>query len=467
MVLRTLVAFLMLFVAVGIVHSKDVDIIPYPQSVELTQVVFDKSKLGKVKYRKDKKMAPEAYELQIKKNGIVIKSSTPAGRYYAEQTLAQLADDDVMYCGTIKDEPRYAWRGLMLDESRHFFGKEQVLKFLDLMGRYKLNRFHWHLSDDSGWRIEIKAYPNLTKVGGVGCHTNGNAPARYYTQEEIKEIVAYAAERNIMIIPEIDMPGHASAFVKVFPEFSGKHRTVNPANEKLYEVLAIIYKELADLFPGNYLHIGGDEVNKGGWNDLPGMKELMARENLQTMNEVEEYFCRRLSDIITSTGKNVVAWDDLVDSGTSPQGKVMMWWRCEQPQLLQGGADKGFDMIVCPDGPFYLDYVQDIRDKVGHLVERQWVNEMREIYEYDMLDNPKVVGVQSNIWTEQVITTKRLEYMVFPRIIALAEKAWTRNERLNYDNFLDRLTNEYKYLDTRNIYYYDFRENYRREEPRK
>ncbi len=208
-------------------------------------------------------------------------------------------------------------------------------------------------------------------------------------------------------------------------------------------------------------------MNKGGWNDLPGMKELMARENLQTMNEVEEYFGRRLSDIITSTGKNVVAWDDLVDSGTSPQGKVMMWWRCEQPQLLQGGADKGFDMIVCPDGPFYLDYVQDIRDKVGHLVERQWVNEMREIYEYDMLDNPKVVGVQSNIWTEQVITTKRLEYMVFPRIIALAEKAWTRNERLNYDNFLDRLTNEYKYLDTRNIYYYDFRENYRREEPRK
>ncbi len=229
MVLRTLLASLMLFVAVGIVHSKDVDIIPYPQSVELTQVVFDKSKLGKVKYRKDKKMAPEAYELQIKKNGIVIKSSTPAGRYYAEQTLAQLADDDVMYCGTIKDEPRYAWRGLMLDESRHFFGKEQVLKFLDLMGRYKLNRFHWHLSDDSGWRIEIKAYPNLTNVGGVGCHTNGNAPARYYTQEEIKEIVAYAAERNIMIIPEIDMPGHASAFVKVFPEFSGKHRTLNPA----------------------------------------------------------------------------------------------------------------------------------------------------------------------------------------------------------------------------------------------
>ena len=144
-----------------------------------------------------------------------------------------------------------------------------------------------------------------------------------------------------------------------------------------------------------------------------------------------------------------------------------MWWRSDQPQLLQEGADKGFNMIVCPDGPFYLDYVQDIRDKVGHLVDRQWVNEMKEIYEYEMLDNPKVIGAQSNIWTEKVVTTERLEYMVFPRLIALAEKAWTRNENLNYDCFLKRLANEYKYLDTRSLYYYDFRESMRRVEPRR
>ena len=467
MKLKTLLASLMLFVAVGIVPCKAVDIIPYPQSVEMTEVVFDKANLENVKYKKDKKLAPEAYELQIKKNGIVIKSSTSAGRFYAEQTLAQLSDDIVMYCGTIKDEPRYAWRGLMLDESRHFFGKEQVLKFLDLMGRYKLNRFHWHLSDDQGWRIEIKAYPNLTTVGGIGCNTDRNAPAKFYTQDEIREIVAYAAERNIMVIPEIDMPGHASAFVKVFPELDGKHRTVNPASEKLYEVLTTVYKELADLFPGSYLHIGGDEVYKGGWNDLPGMKELQAKENLKSMNEVEDYFGRRLSDIITSTGKNVVAWDDLIDSGTNPEGKVVMWWRSDQPLLLQEGIDNGFDMIVCPDGPFYLDYVQDIRDKVGHLVDRQWVNEMKEIYEYEMLDNPKVIGAQSNIWTEKVVTTERLEYMVFPRLIALAEKAWTRSENLNYDCFLKRLANEYNYLNTRSLYYYDYRESMRRVEPRR
>lgn len=458
-VLLTLMAF------AGVCRA--VDIIPYPQSVEMTEVVFDKANLENIKYKKDKKLASEAYELQLNKKGIVIRYSTDAGRFYAEQSLKQLADDPVMYCGVIKDEPSLPWRGLMLDESRHFFGKQEVFRILDLMGRYKLNRFHWHLSDDQGWRVEIKAYPNLTTVGGVGCNTDANAPAKFYTQDEIREIVAYAAERHIEVIPEIDMPGHASAFVKVFPEFNGTHRTVNPANEKLYEVLATIYGELAELFPGRYLHIGGDEVHKGGWNNLPGMKELMAKGNLKSMNEVEEYFGRRLSDIITATGKNVVAWDDLIDSGTNPEGKVMMWWRSDQPQLLTKGIEAGFDMIVCPDGPFYLDYVQDIRDKVGHLVHIQWVNEMKEIYEYDLLDNPKVVGVQSNIWTEKVVTTQRLEYMIFPRLIALAEKGWTKPENLNYDCFTKRLANEYKYLDTYSLYYYDFRKGMRRVEPTK
>lgn len=458
-VLLTLMAFVNVCSAV--------DIIPYPQSVEMTEVVFDKANLENVKYKKDKKLASEAYELELNKKGVVIKYSTDAGRFYAEQSLKQMADDPVMYCGVIKDEPHLPWRGLMLDESRHFFGKQEVFRILDLMGRYKLNRFHWHLSDDQGWRIEIKAYPNLTTVGGIGCNTNSNAPAKFYTQDEVREILAYAAERHIEVIPEIDMPGHASAFVRVFPEFDGKNRTVNPANEKLYEVLAIIYGELAELFPGRYLHIGGDEVNKHAWNDLPGMKELMAKENLKSVDEVEKYFGRRLSDIITATGKNVVAWDDLIASGTNPENKTVMWWRSDQPQLLTKGAEAGFDMIVCPDGPFYLDYVQDIRDKVGHLVHRQWVNEMKEIYEYELLENAKIVGVQSNIWTEKVVTTERLEYMIFPRLIALAEKGWTKTENLNYDCFLKRLANEYKHLDTYSLYYYDFREGMRRVEPTK
>ena len=467
MKLKSLLVSVMLFVLIGIAPCVAANIIPYPQSVEFTNAVFDKNNINNIKYVKDKKMAAEAYELQIKKNKIVIKSADAAGRFYAEQTLAQLASDDVMYCGVIKDEPRFQWRGLMLDESRHFFGKEQVFTILDLMGRYKLNRFHWHLSDDQGWRIEIKAYPNLTKIGGIGCNTDSKAPAKFYTQDEIREILAYAAERHIMVIPEIDMPGHASAFVKVFPELDGKHRTVNPASEKLYEVLGNIYKELADLFPGQYIHIGGDEVYKGGWNDLPNMKEFMEKEGLKSMNEVEEYFGRRLSDTIVANGKRVVAWDDLIDCGTNPEGKTIMWWQCDKPLLLAEGVEKGFDMVVCPNDPFYLDYVQDIKDKVGHLVHRQWVNEMKEIYEYPIIDNPKIIGTQTNIWTEKVVTTDRLEYMLFPRVVAQAEKAWTKSKNLNYKNFLERLENEYKYLDSVNIYFYDFREDKRREEPQR
>ena len=464
--MRIRLSVLLALVAFASVCSA-VDIIPYPQSVSMTDVAFDKANLENVKYKKGKKLAPEAYELHVKEKGIVIKYATEAGRFYAEQSLKQLADDVVMYCGVIKDEPHLPWRGLMLDESRHFFGKQEVFRILDLMARYKLNRFHWHLSDDQGWRVEIKAYPDLTTVGGIGCNTDRNAPAKFYAQDEIREIVAYAAERHIEVIPEIDMPGHASAFVKVFSQFDGKNRTVNPADEKLYEVLSTIYGELATLFPGRYLHIGGDEVNKHGWGELAGMKELMAKENLKTMDEVEDYFGRRLSDIVTAKGKNVVAWDDLIDSGTSPEGKVVMWWRSDQPQLLAEGVEAGFDMIVCPDGPFYLDYVQDIRDKVGHLVHRQWVNEMKEIYEYDLMENSKVIGVQSNIWTEKVVTTERLEYMIFPRLIALAEKGWTKAENLNYDNFVKRLAREYSFLDTYSLYYYDCREGMRRVEPQR
>ena len=464
MKLKSLLVSMMLFVLIGIAPCVAANIIPYPQSVELSDVVFNKAKLHKVKYVKDKKMAAEAYELQIKKNKIIIKSADAAGRFYAEQTLAQLAADEVMYCGVIKDEPRFAWRGLMLDESRHFFGKEQVFTILDLMGRYKLNRFHWHLSDDQGWRIEIKAYPNLTKIGGIGCNTDSKAPAKFYTQDEIREILAYAAERHIMVIPEIDMPGHASAFVKVFPEFDGKHRTVNPASEKLYEVLGNIYKELADLFPGQYIHIGGDEVYKGGWNDLPNMKEFMEKEGLKSMNEVEEYFGRRLSDTIVANGKRVVAWDDLIDCGTNPDGKVMLWWHTEHPEFLKEGADRGFDMVVCPDRPFYLDFVQDKDDKVGHLVGR-FTNYMQQIYEFGIMDNPRVIGVQSNLWSERVVTPKRIDYMVFPRLLALAEKGWTWARNLDYQGFLKRLENEYKYMDAKGIYYYDFRNKNNHPEP--
>ncbi|MBR5384412.1 MAG: beta-N-acetylhexosaminidase [Bacteroidales bacterium] len=433
----------------------------------MTNRPFDKKNLDRVKYVKAKALPAEAYELQIKSNKIIIKSSDEAGRFYAHQTLIQLAEADALYRGVIKDAPRYEWRGFMLDEARHFFGKEQVKKILDLMARYKLNKFHWHLSDDQGWRVEIKAYPELCSVGGIGCHSNPDAPARFYTQDEIREIIAYAAERHIEVIPEIDMPGHATAFTKAFPELGAGHRTVNPANDSLYAVLETIIKELADLFPGRYIHIGGDEVSTQGWRELPGMKDFMENNGIDSYDDIQKCFERRISDIVAAAGKVSIAWDDVIDSGLDKDKTVIHWWRADHPESLKKALENGYKTIISPWDPFYLDYVQDIKCKEGHLVWKQWVNGLDEIYDYKLSDDQLVMGFQANLWTERVISDERLAYMVFPRLIAIAERAWTSQGNLDYDDFLKRLENEYRYLDSIHLYYYDFRDFNHHPEPLK
>ncbi len=445
----------------------NVPVIPAPVSAEMTETVFNKKNIDKVKFVKAKDMPAEAYELQIGQKKIVVKASDDAGRFYALQTLDQLAQADVMYCGVIKDEPRYEWRGFMLDEARHFFGKERVMEILDLMARYKLNRFHWHLSDDQGWRVEIKAYPELCTKGGIGCYSDKNAPAKYYTQDEVREIVAYAAERHIEVIPEIDMPGHATAFSNVFPELSAGHRTVNPADPQLYVVLETIMKELADLFPGRYIHIGGDEVSTRGWRELPEMKKFMEENNIDTYEHIQKYFEKRLSEIVSKTGKTVIAWDDVLSGEMDKDKTVIHWWRSDHQWALDKSLANGHKTIISPWQAFYLDYVQNPNCKEGHLVWKGAVNAMRTIYEYDVIDNPLVIGLQANLWTERVRTRERLDYMIFPRLIALAERAWTSDANLQYDDFLKRLENEYKYLDSIKVYYYDFRDFGRHPEPLK
>ena len=444
-----------------------VPVIPAPVSAEMTETVFNKKNIDKVKFVKVKDMPAEAYELHIGAKKIIVKASDDAGRFYALQTLKQLAEADVMYCGVIKDEPRYEWRGFMLDEARHFFGKERVMEILDLMARYKLNRFHWHLSDDQGWRVEIKAYPELCTKGGIGCYSDKNAPAKYYTQDEVREIVAYAAERHIEVIPEIDMPGHATAFSNVFPELSAGHRTVNPADPQLYVVLETIMKELADLFPGRYIHIGGDEVSTRGWRELPEMKKFMEENNIDTYEHIQKYFEKRLSEIVSKTGKTVIAWDDVLSGEMDKDKTVIHWWRSDHQWALDKSLANGHKTIISPWQAFYLDYVQNPNCKEGHLVWKGAVNAMRTIYEYDVIDNPLVIGLQANLWTERVRTRERLDYMIFPRLIALAERAWTSDANLQYDDFLKRLENEYKYLDSIKVYYYDFRDFGRHPEPLK
>jgi hexosaminidase len=410
-------------------------VIPAPQEAHLTDKSFNKKYLDRIQYDRDLTLPAEAYVLEIKKNRIVVRSSDEAGRFYALGTLAQLSSADVMHCGVIKDAPRYAWRGFMLDEARHFHGKEKVKELLDLMARYKLNRFHWHLSDDQGWRVEIKAYPELTKIGAVGDYTDANAEAKYYTQDDIREIVAYAAERHIEVIPEIDMPGHASAFNRTFPDLAFGNRTVNPENEKLYEVLNQIIKELADIFPGRYLHIGGDEVSGEGWKERQKGFEQIHAENVRR------------------AGKTPIVWDDAIDSDLDHETTIIHWWRADHPESLQKSLENNYQTIISPWDPFYLDYIQDKDCKEGHLAWKQYVNGMDEIYNYPLSADEHIIGVQANLWTERVVTSDRLDYMVFPRLIALAEKAWSSS--LDYKDFLQRLETEFKYLDSLGVYYYD------------
>jgi len=412
-----------------------VPVIPAPQEAHLTDKSFNKKYLDRIQYDRDLTLPAEAYVLEIKKNRIVVRSSDEAGRFYALGTLAQLSSADVMHCGVIKDAPRYAWRGFMLDEARHFHGKEKVKELLDLMARYKLNRFHWHLSDDQGWRVEIKAYPELTKIGAVGDYTDANAEAKYYTQDDIREIVAYAAERHIEVIPEIDMPGHASAFNRTFPDLAFGNRTVNPENEKLYEVLNQIIKELADIFPGRYLHIGGDEVSGEGWKERQKGFEQIHAENVRR------------------AGKTPIVWDDAIDSDLDHETTIIHWWRADHPESLQKSLENNYQTIISPWDPFYLDYIQDKNCKEGHLAWKQYVNGMDEIYNYPLSADEHIIGVQANLWTERVVTSDRLDYMVFPRLIALAEKAWSSS--LDYKDFLQRLETEFKYLDSLGVYYYD------------
>lgn len=436
-----------------------VNVIPIPQYVELTDKLFNKDYLDNILYKKDFDLPSEAYEIHIDDFFIIIRYSDESGRFYAHQTLNQLAEDDFIYCGLIKDAPRYKWRGLLLDEARHFFGKEKVKELLDLMARYKLNRFHWHLSDNQGWRVEIKAYPELCTVGGIGCHSNRTAPAKYYTQEEIKDIVKYAADRHIEVIPEIDMPGHARAFGKVFPHLYAGHSTVNPVKEELYVVLETVINELAELFPGRYIHIGGDEVSTEGWQESSEINTFMRRENIRSYNDIQKYFEKRYTDIVRKAGKISIAWDEVISGNLDIENTVIQWWRGERPEDLRKCLDMGYKAVICPWNAFYLDYAQDKRCTSGHLISYKLYNTLQKLYEYKFPEHPGVLGIQANLWTEYISSDNRFDYTMFPRAIATAEKAWSSSENIDYYDFLRRLDKEYIYLDSLGIYYYDIRQH--------
>jgi hexosaminidase len=418
----------------------------------------------------------ESYSLVVKPSGVQINAATANGVFYGITSLLQLIRTGEMSgqainisCWNIKDEPRFTWRGFMLDESRHFFGKETVKELLDWMAFYKLNKFHWHLTDEPGWRIEIKSYPMLNLIGGIGNCTDKLHPSQSYTQEDIKEIVAYAKERYIEVIPEIDMPGHATAANKAYPEFSGggseKHPeyTFDPAKEGTYAYLSKILREVDVLFPSQMIHIGGDEVSFGNekWATNEGVKQLMKQNKLKDLVGVEHYFTSRILDTLYKLNNKVLMWDQAAEWELPKDKIVLFYWQQNKPEYMKMALKKGYPVVVCPRLPFYFDFMQDDSQRAGRKNSNYLVS-VDNLYSYNAAslannsDELKcILGVQGNIWTEQIPIKNKLEFMLFPRFAALSETAWTNENNKDLLSFHERLKKQFLLYEKEDIYYYN------------
>lgn len=414
----------------------------------------------------------EGYKLSINASRITITGKN-SGLYHGVQTLIQLLSNSTMStvklpCMEIDDYPRFAYRGMLLDVARHFSTVDEVKQVLDLMAAYKLNYFHWHLVDDQGWRIQIKGYPRLTSLGAVGNYTNPNAPATYYTQEEIKEVVRYAAERYITIVPEIEMPAHSTAALKAYPEFRCEIPVGTATDDlrfynKLYcptaqtfEFLENIIKEVLPLFPGKYIHIGGDEATKLPWKTSSFCQQLIRDKNLKDEHGLQSYFIQRMEKFINEKGKSIIGWDEILDGGLAPNATVMSW-RGESGGIAAARQKHDVIMSPLPNG-LYFDYPQStskqerIRNVYAPLAKTYSYDPVPGILNSD--EKKYILGVQGNIWTEVMPTQARREYMMLPRMFALAEVAWTPVHVKNYDDFsVNRLPAHLSRLDASGINY--------------
>ena len=436
--------------------------------------------------------AKGAYSLQINANGVEINGDSYAGVMNGVQTLRQLMPSDMMSSSlkialpyvAINDAPRYEWRGIMLDVSRHFYTVEEVKEFLDLMALYKLNKFHWHLTDDQGWRIEIKKYPLLTEKGAWRkfnehdreCMRRAKAEDNstfeipmekckivegdtlyggYYTQEQIKDIVAYAAVRAIDVIPEIDMPGHFLAAAQNYDGVTCFKETgwgevfsspICPGKDSAMELCKNIYDEMIDLFPYKYVHIGGDEVEKINWRKCPDCQKRIKANNLKNEEELQAWFIHEMEKFINSKGKDMIGWDETIEGGLS-NTETVMWWRSWAKTSPKDATSHGNNIVFTPNEPFYLDYSQD---KFS----------VSKIYNYDPnlpeltdAERKLIKGVQGNIWCEWIPSRERMHFMAVPRMLAIAELGWSAPEKKNWEDFENRMVLNFKRLNAMNINY--------------
>ena len=432
-------------------------------------------------------LGPEGYELSGTATGILIRASGPAGMFYGAESLLQLcppavfADHPVsriawrIPCVQIWDEPRFAWRGFMLDVSRHFFNTNEIKRVLDLMALHKLNSFHWHLTDDQGWRIEIKKYPRLVQVGawrrsiGFGLDpktsTAYGADGRYggyYSQADVRAIVAYAQARHITIVPEIEMPGHSSAALTAYPEFAcpvpdaarGPADVYCAGNDNTFKFLEDVLTEVCELFPGRYIHIGGDEVSKRAWRECPLCQARVASEDLKTVNGLQSYFVRRMGSFLQSKGRSLLGWSEIGQGELQANATVMDW--------LGGGgevATRGYAVVRCPNTNCYFDYYQS-QDRSSEPPASGACLPLAQVYSFEPVPKTlapqyqgRILGAQANLWTEYVPSLKEIEYMTFPRLCALAEVAWSPERTHNWSDFRRRLEVQCQRLDQLKVNY--------------
>ena len=451
----------------------------------------------------DANLGTEGYTLDINEKGIQLKANANAGLFFGWQTVMQLLPSAV-YANSLQantnwslpyvsiiDKPRFGWRGMMLDVSRHFFSKADVKTFIDDMARYKYNRFHWHLTDDQGWRIEIKSLPKLTSVGAWRAERKGkwmnittpalDEPKTYggfYTQEDIKEVVAYAKARFIEVIPEVDVPGHSLAMNTAYPFLSttpnypfqvnagdefmdweglNGHVTaeidnsLDPSNETVYEYLDKIFGEIAPLFPFEYIHMGGDENAKNNWEKSPNVQALMKKEGLKNQNEVQSYFVRRVQKIINSKGKKLMGWDEILEGGLSGDATVMSW------RGVKGGieaAKQGHQVVMSPNDYNYIDFYQGELTAEGKVYRGL---RMKTTYGFEPvpvgIDPSLILGNQANQWSEQIFDMRYAQYMTWPRGLAVAETSWSPKEKKNWNSFTKKVESQFEKLDAANVRY--------------
>ena len=464
----------LLLIACSPEEVRQVNLIPKPEQITMTGGTFTVDSLAlfggqssrNIKTVIDEAWSgnPEGYQLDVTPGGIDLRAGSPDGLFYGMQTLRQLYAGGEVPCVSIRDNPRFGYRGLHLDVSRHFFSKEEVMKLLDVMSFYKLNTLHMHLTDAGGWRIEIDKYPKLTSETAFRTESDWRkwwdgrdrkylpegtpgAYGGYYTKEDIREIVKHAASKHINIIPEIEFPGHSEEVLMAYPELSCSGKPYQNGdfcigNELSFKFKEDVLAEVIDLFPSEYIHVGGDEAGKSAWKKCPKCQALMKEKGMKNVDELQSYMIHRAEEFLNSKDRKLIGWDEILEGGLAPEATVMSW-RGEDGGIKS--ARMGHDVVMTPGNYMYLDFYQ--ADPKTQPYAIGGYTPIKKVYSYDPVPADSltveecrhILGVQANTWTEYIQTPEHLEYMMFPRALAVAEIGWTSQELRTWEDFKPRM----------------------------